>query len=410
MCDRVCDSFFSFSVSLLLPVSFCFPLLVFGGFLFGMAFVSTWLGCSVRSRSRRKGVSFGRRRLGGRGRGCGFDVSTYVVKAILTPLDAVNDYSGEAALPLEEVFVAMEKRADPLLRTEVDMLARNEETREDLQAVMEKIPDENLYCAEAMRTVISGGKPNWESALNSFNRNVAFRANRIFNPRRIADYYITLCLHCLHDKRWREAMSALAYVGIPPSKYANLSDKGVLHPFWTYDPSFESPGDIVFKADVPGGEVVIDLPSIALHVAEVMLDMDVSTPSSEALEPPKDERELYGEEMGKRISPHEWLYRQIPDAVTNFAVRDMILAITRVAVWSALQWQAEQPSGCFLSLRIKLDRSDDDAPNSIIPTARSLVNAIGTEIGDPDFDMDGDAIFGPDTVAKFLYYLKNSPV
>jgi len=318
----------------------------------------------------------------------------------LTPMDEMMDSDP----PLADMILAMEKQEDPMLSTEIEMLMMIDEARSELESAAAVVPEKS-FTRKAIGDALSRrASLNWEAALNTFNRNVAFRANRIFNPARIADFYTLLCNQCTAQNRWREAMSALAYVGVPPSKYALIDNQ----PLWTYDPARKSPDDIVYE---PRSGLVVEFNtrSLTKHVAEVMLDMDLSVDAAASARP-MDEAEQYGTRLGERVSPHEWLYKQLPNDWTVYVVRDMVLAIFRVALVSTLEWQRLRNDDQFVEFRILcVHEGNDRQLDRLLPSPRNIFNVAATEMNsDPEFDKDANFIYEAEQVAKQIFISKRS--
>ncbi|KAA8497247.1 hypothetical protein FVE85_0976 [Porphyridium purpureum] len=171
-------------------------------------------------------------------------------------------------------------------------------------------------------------------ALNAFQRNVSFRANRIFNPARIASFYSVF----LESVDWSTAASALAYVGIPPQTY--MVERTSLGRVFTYDPS-QRTKDIVYVRGPNDGpfDVLIDVDRLLKHVLTIQLDIDLSA-LKEDYDASARRIELVsiseGSAMGARLSPHEWLMAQIPDDALAQHVRDVVMGIVRVALEMSL--------------------------------------------------------------------------
>mmetsp|Transcript_3710 Transcript_3710/g.16285 ORF Transcript_3710/g.16285 Transcript_3710/m.16285 type:complete len:389 (-) Transcript_3710:571-1737(-) len=305
----------------------------------------------------------------------------------------------EMDMSFADIWLQLEKIGEPMLSTEIEALLRNEEAKREMQKSAEALPKGSFQLSAFNEATLRSSKPNWKLSLSSFNRNVAFRANRIHNPARIASFYVNMCNQCVNARKWKIASSALAYAGIPPSKYALLDGKAL----WLYDPSYSSPDDIV-RSDPNGSEVSFPVDRLTHHVATVMLDLDLSV-EDERGSRPLGESEEFGVAFGDRVSPHEWLYRQTPSAHLEFAVQDMVLAVLRVATWSALEWQRPRVDSPFPSFRFISGPIDSGTVlHRLIPSPRHLVNTIGEVLdAEPTFNEPHDATFGSEQVARCLF-------
>ncbi|KAJ8902172.1 hypothetical protein NDN08_006580 [Rhodosorus marinus] len=305
----------------------------------------------------------------------------------------------EMDMSFTDIWLQLEKIGEPMLSTEIEALFRNEEAKREMENSAEALPKESFQLSAFNEAVLRYSKPNWKLAVSSFNRNVAFRANRIHNPSRIASFYVNMCNQCVNAGKWKIASSALAYAGIPPSKYTLLDGKAL----WLYDPSFASPDDIV-RNDPDGSEVSFPVDHLTHHVATVMLDLDLSVEDDRGSRP-LGESEKFGEAFGDRVSPHEWLYTQTPSAHLEFAVQDMVLAVLRIATWSALEWQRPRVDSRFPSFRFTSGPVDPGTLlHRLVPSPRHIVNTIGAVLdAEPTFNEPHDATFGSEQVARCLY-------
>eukprot|EP00186_Timspurckia_oligopyrenoides_P001658 CAMPEP_0182451608 /NCGR_PEP_ID=MMETSP1172-20130603/43809_1 /TAXON_ID=708627 /ORGANISM="Timspurckia oligopyrenoides, Strain CCMP3278" /LENGTH=297 /DNA_ID=CAMNT_0024649391 /DNA_START=1813 /DNA_END=2706 /DNA_ORIENTATION=- len=173
-------------------------------------------------------------------------------------------------------------------------------------------------------------------ALNIFQRNVAFRANRIFNPSRVANFYTILANAFADPENWIIAASNLAYAGFPPTKYIRRGNGDIA---WKYAPVVHSQQDIIAvevdEESVDSEVLVIDLELIVVHILERQLDMKVEEVEKES----NSFRSIENAELepiGNRESPHEWLYSQIMASDLEISIQDAVLAVFRIALYAAI--------------------------------------------------------------------------
>lgn len=145
-----------------------------------------------------------------------------------------------------------------------------------------------------------------ELPLNIFRRNIALRANRVLHPARNAQIFSTLINTMIGEGMWEKAMDVVGYVGLVPTKYVCKNS---------------------------GGDFEINIDTIANYVCRKMLELDLDR-MAWIRQGRLDEEPSTPRSRGESVQ--EWLYTQVHRSDLGFRVCDMIMAVSRLGLRSAL--------------------------------------------------------------------------
>jgi len=307
----------------------------------------------------------------------------------LVPQERASVRFNSARLRIKAGAVVHENLPHEWLSTEVFLIPPQERNQ---------IPSAVLSDAQEIENI-----PTWNQAVNRFHRNVAFRANRIFNPTRIASMYTAMCNSCVESDAIIPAMSSLAYVGIPPTFYIRRLTKPTefdsAGPLFVYDPQMEP--DVFLSLDTNAkGEIFIDVDSLTRHCAEVMLDIDLTTwrppensylnstisdEPSDAIRvaPSRREWDLEMQKIGQRPSPHEWHYTQLPNASLPYHVRDMVASILRIAASASREYVINHARACTDLVVLTKAMSPSNCVDSFLPSPLTMERILAHDVSLP---------------------------